>query len=133
MGSADPQLYTSTDLHVPGRAIRQQRRQRIEPTGTEPPAGGAYHSTATALLKEVAASEDGPIPPAEQFVADSPQEGSGFPVRGRCHSRRPRSVSPDAVMRVGTPFFWKRDSKFESGSLQRRVRCKPVSRGNSPF
>jgi len=26
-----------------------------------------------------------------------------------------------AVMRVGTPFFWKRDSKFESGSLQRRV------------
>ena len=114
---------------VPGGAIRRQHRQRIEPTGTEPPAGGAYQSTATALLKEIAASEDSPIPPAEQFVADSPQEGSGFPLRGRCNSRWPRSASPDAVMRVGTSFFWKRDSKFESTPLQRGVDCEPDFRG----
>jgi len=27
---------------------------------------------------------------------------------------------------------WQRDRGFESPSLQRRVRCEPVSRGNSP-
>src|SRR5438874_8850028 len=34
-------------------------------------------------------------------------------------------VSKDAVLFTG-------DQWFESGSLQRRVRCEPVSRGNSP-
>src|SRR5262252_7705933 len=47
---AGRQLHASTDL----QAIRRQHRQTIEPTGAEPLAGGAYQSTAAALLKDVA-------------------------------------------------------------------------------
>src|SRR4029077_3451068 len=45
------------------------------------------------------------------------------------YRRRPSKVFAFPPKR---PVSWTRDRWFESVSLQRRVRCEPVSRGNSP-